>query len=1119
MKDERQKIEEAIALQETLRGKVDDGIIEATIATLRDKLAELDLRGDLPELQRKQATILFADIVGSTDIAQHIDPEDYQDIFTNALKRIAEPIFEHGGRVIRFMGDGFLATFGIPHAHENDPERAIRAGLEALDISQKIAPELSKRWGIPSFEIRIGINTDMVAISGSSEAEYTLMGSAVHLAARLEAHAPPGGLLISHNTFRHVRGIFRIQELDPVMFKGFDKPVKLYLVLETKPRAFHVQSRGVEGVETHMVGREAEINYLRDAYQMAIEAGEGQIITITGEAGIGKSRLLYEFQNWLELQSTVMRFFQGRASQETQLIPYSLFRDVFSFHYQIQDSDPLEIVHQKIEAGFGEIIGIDDNGKMRSNIIGQLLGFDFHESPYLVGVLEKPKQLHDRAIKYITEFFQSLCRHVPGVIFFEDIHWADDKSLELISIISQSISNQHLLIICLARSQLFDRRPHWGEGLAYHNRIDLHTLNKRESRKLVSEILQKVEHVPVALQELVISWAEGNPFFIEELIKMLIENKVIAKGPESWYVLPEELVHISVPATLTGVLQARLDSLPSKERTVLDLAAVIGRTFWDKAIQYLQLSSNSQDGADLEVEIDEILSNLREREFIFRREEATFSDTHEYIFKHALLHEVAYENITKRERRTHHKFIAEWLKQMGESTGRREEFASQIADHYLEAKEPSAAAEWLFLAGQRSMNQDAMNEALNYFSKALELLPSDDIENRWGIYLQRDEVLGILGDKDARLAEDENLVKIAEASGDDIKIAEAYFRKGGYLNTLGQFQKSMKACRKAVEAARQAGNRTLEIKALSVLIFDHNNLGEIEKAFELADYALEMVDEHLDDKTLAITLGNLATIYTNQDIQKAIQLNERSVELCRRLGNHYLMASSLLNIGYSYTIAGHAEQGVKALKQALELNETIGSPRSTIYNQLNLGLAYYRLGDQESARGILVQAATALTELEDPFANAACHTYFGLILEHAQNPEEAREYYEKAAGIYNQIGALGFAQDAVAGKARTELAMQNTTEAQQLADEVWNYLSQNGPEGMEFPILAYLTCARSFQAVQSDEKLIASIKGGYDELIKRAHKFNDPDWRRTYLEAVPEHRAMLELWTNNRKYL
>jgi tetratricopeptide (TPR) repeat protein len=940
------------------------------------------------------------------------------------------------------------------------------------------------------------------------------MGSAVHLAARLEAQAPPGGLLISHDTFRHVRGVFVAQELELVRLKGFDEPINIYQILETKPRAFRVQSRGVEGIETRMVGREAEIIYLEDAYHMAIEGGEGQIITITGEAGIGKSRLLYEFQNWLELQPIDMRFFQGRASQETQYIPYSLIRDVFSFRYQIQDSDPLELVHQKIEAGFGEFIGMDDTGTIRSHIIGQFLGFDFDESPHLVGILENPKQLHDRASAYLTQYFQALCRHEPAVIFLEDIHWADDKSLELINIISQSISTQRLLIICLTRPQLFDHRPHWGEGLAYHQRIELQALNKRESRKLVGEILQKVEQAPVALRELVVSWAEGNPFFIEELIKMLIENKVIAKGPESWYVLPEELAQMSVPATLTGVLQARLDRLPEKERIVLDLAAVIGRTFWDKAVQYLQLASSPPGDADLELEIDEILSNLRERELIFRREEATFIDTHEYIFKHALLHEVAYENVTKRERRSHHKFTAEWLKKKADSTGRREEFATQIADHYLDANEDSSAADWFYLAGQRAMTQDAMSEARSNFTKALDLIPSDDIERRWGILLKRDEVLGILGDKDARLTEDENLVKIAEASEDANKVAEAFYRKGGYLQTLGQFNESVIACRKAVEAARRSGNRKLELKALSLVILDHKNLGEIDTALETADYILEMADEHLDDKTLAITLVNLATIYTNQDIQKAIQLFERSVEVCNRMGNHYYMARVLLNIGYSYTMAGHAEQGVKALKQALDLNETIGSLSSTVYNQLNLGLAYYRLGDLESALDILVEAASAIMDLEDPFADAACHVYSGLVVEQSQKPAKAKAHYEKAAQTYKRIGALGFAQDAIAGLARTELSMQNYKEAHQLASEVWDYLTQNGPKGMEFPILAYLTCARTFQAVQSEEQSNASIKGGHDELIKRANKFSGQDWRKTYLQAVPEHSAMLEMWKN-----
>lgn len=1112
---DRQKLEAAIALQESLRGKVDDAIIDAAITTLREKLASLDINLEFPELQRKQVTIFFADIVNSTHITQHLDPEDTQEIIGNALQKMAQPIGEHGGKVIRFMGDGFLAIFGIPHAHELDPEQAIRAGLGVLETTKRFAIEIERQWNITDFNVRIGINTGLVAVSSSTNEEYTLMGSAVNLAARLETHAPPGGMLISHDTYRHVRGVFDLEALEPVMLKGFDDPILSYRVLRARPRTFRVPSRGVEAVETRMVGRQSELKFLQDAFQSMIEDREGGIITISGEAGLGKSRLLNEFQNWIEFQEDIL-LFQGRALQEKQQTPFALLHDVFSFRFQIQDSDPLDTVHQKIESGFGEASEMEESGRMRAHFIGHLLGFDFTNSPYLSGVLGNPQQLHGQAIAYLKEYFLELMQQLPVMVFLEDLHWADDNSIQLINHLSPLTSTNPWLIICLSRPMLYTTRPHWGEGLDYHHKLELQALNKKESRSLVAEILQKVDQVPVALRELVVSWAEGNPFYIEELIKMMIENGVIVTGQENWQVIPEKLAQVNVPATLTGVLQARLDSLPDEERMSLRLAAVIGRVFWEEAVNYLHNKLDLHDAAAWKFKVDDVLASLRAHELIFRREGSTFADTNEYIFKHSLLRDVAYESIPKRERRVYHKLSANWLSEITSRTGRLDENAAQIADHYILANESVSAVEWLLRAGMRAKAQDAMREARSYLTRALDLLPADETDRRWQILVDRDEILGILGDREARLAEDDNLVSIAEASGEVDKLAVAYYRKGYFLHTLGQFKDSMQACEKAIEAARQTGNRKLEILALGIIMINHSSLGEIPAATEKADLIMALADEQSDEKILVTTFMNLAGVYMKEDIQKAIQLFERSVEISDRLGNHYFKASGLLNIGYSYTMAGQADRGISALIQALEINKSIGNPRNTIYSLLNLGLAYFRRADYQAALDTLAQAAAGITDVQDPLADAACHVYCGLVYEHMEKLDDARQNYQGAAEAYSQMGAVSYAQDAAAGIARTALAMHDVDEAKHAAVEIWDYLSSKSAEGMEFPIMAYLTCVQIFQAAKDKRRMLAAIKSGYDELIKQAEKFGDEQWRNTYLQAISEHKVMLEIWMNNK---
>jgi class 3 adenylate cyclase len=246
MMDERQRLEQAIAAQESLRSTLGDEVVDETVSTLREKLAHLETPSESLAQQRKLVTILYADIVGSTNIVRHLDPEDTLEIMDGSLKRLAAPVEEHGGHVARYMGDGFKAVFGMPKAHENDPEMAIRAGLGIIEMAQELGGELDKQWGVDDFQVRVGINTGLAALGGMTEAEDTVMGSTVNLTKRVESAAPPGGLLITHNTYRHVRGVFDVEPREPIEAKGFDEPVPVYIVLRVKPRAFRVQTRGVE---------------------------------------------------------------------------------------------------------------------------------------------------------------------------------------------------------------------------------------------------------------------------------------------------------------------------------------------------------------------------------------------------------------------------------------------------------------------------------------------------------------------------------------------------------------------------------------------------------------------------------------------------------------------------------------------------------------------------------------------------------------------------------------------------------------------------------------------------------------------------------------------------------
>ncbi|MGB7097117.1 MAG: adenylate/guanylate cyclase domain-containing protein, partial [Anaerolineales bacterium] len=385
--NELERLSQAIEHLETQRMVLGDQVVDTAMIPLQEKIAEIETQGGFPEQQRKQVTILFTDIVASTRVASHLDPEDTRDIIDGTLQRLAQPIAQHRGHVTRFTGDGFKAVFGTPQAYEDDPEQAVHAGLAILDTTQELAKELHAEWGIQDFQVRVGINTGLVAVGGATEAEDTVMGSTVNLAKRIEDQAPPNGLLISHDTYRHIRGIFNIRPLEPITAKGFDQPIPVYQVLNAKERSFRIYTRWVEGIETRMVGREGEFKHLKTARKNLISSGKGEMITISGEAGIGKSRLLFEFRNWEETLQDFVRVFLGRGRQDIQNQPYAMWRDLFAHRFEIFDSDSNETVIQKLEGGFGEIFGIGEPGRMRAHFIGQLLGFDCSQCAALKGVL------------------------------------------------------------------------------------------------------------------------------------------------------------------------------------------------------------------------------------------------------------------------------------------------------------------------------------------------------------------------------------------------------------------------------------------------------------------------------------------------------------------------------------------------------------------------------------------------------------------------------------------------------------------------------------------------------------------------------------------------------------
>jgi len=614
MEESIEQIESAIAALEAQRALIGDPAFDMAVALLQEKLAERRQR-QVAKQQLKTITVMFMDVVGSTQLSERLDPEDVHAVMNTALERLTAVVGAHNGRVLQYAGDSLLAVFGADQALEDDAERAVRAGLAMLAEAAHLAADFNGRYDLRGFSLRVGIHTGPVLLGGGIDAEGTIRGVSVNIAARMEQTAPVGALRISHETYRHVRGVFDVEPQAPIEIKGITGPVRSYLVTRAKPRAFRMANRGLEGIETQMVGRDAELARVGDAFLGAREDKALRQVTIVGEPGIGKSRLGLEFTHWLELRRESVRFFQGRPQPYGNNIPYGLLRDLLAWRFEILESDSQSVAQGKLATGLGAVLG--DRSAEYTALIGALIGFDYSADVHVAAIASEARQIRDRAFHAIASYFRALHRDsgTPIVILLDDLHWADEGSLDFVNHLVLHCGDVPLFLLCLTRATLFERRPLWGSGRSQHLRIDLEPLSKRGTRELIEALLRRLDTVPTALRDLLATSAEGNPYFVEELIGMLIDDGGIDTTSEPWRVSADKLLDVRVPSTLAGVLQARIDSLPPAEKAALQHASVIGHVFWDEALQSIAPAATAA------------LDGLTRRELTYGRETSAFEGT------------------------------------------------------------------------------------------------------------------------------------------------------------------------------------------------------------------------------------------------------------------------------------------------------------------------------------------------------------------------------------------------------------------------------------------------------------------------------------------------------------
>jgi class 3 adenylate cyclase/tetratricopeptide (TPR) repeat protein len=714
---ERERLERAIASLEAQRVELGDDVVDAALTPLRERLVRLHPpeHGGMPDSagERRVVTVLFCDVAGSTALAEQMDPEEWTMVMNDAFEFLTEPVARYGGTVARLLGDAVLALFGAPEAHEDDPQRAVAAGLAILEDIAPYRQSLQRDRGL-DFNLRIGINTGLVVVGevGSKVyGEYTAMGDTVNLAARMEQTARPGTVQITENTYKLVAPLYACRPLGGLAVKGKREPVPAYQVLGRKEKPGQLRGLTAHGIQSPLVGRDREVEIIKGAMARLLE-GEGSIISIVGEAGVGKSRLLAEIRQ--AYQAERLRWLEGHALSYGRTISYWPLQEILWEYAGITEDDGELEAWRKLESGVKVLFSEDTAFPGETEAI----------LPYLASMLslevrgeyaDRIRNLDGEAMGrrlYVAarRFFKRLALERPLVLVVEDWHWVDESSAKLIEHLLPLVEQVPLVIVGVSRPRQETQCAPLSELTAgrYPGRtaeLRLARLSEGESRRLIANLLA-IEELPPSVRVMIVSKSDGNPFFVEEIIRALIDAGAVARNPVSgqWRATGH-IETITLPDTLQGIIVARVDRLDEAVKQVLRAAAVIGRAFLYRVLDTVR---------DGDRDLERHLTELQAVELILEKQRLPEL---EYIFKHALVQEATYGSILLGERRSLHVLVAQAIEALFED--RLEEFYGLLAYHYARAEAWENAQEYLFRAADQDGRMAADAEALAHYRQAL----------------------------------------------------------------------------------------------------------------------------------------------------------------------------------------------------------------------------------------------------------------------------------------------------------------------------------------------------------------------------------------------------------------
>ena len=1003
---------------------------------------------DRIEGERKQVTVMFCDMEGFTPLSERLGAEEAYSIIDQVYEILIHKVHDYEGTVNEMTGDGIVALFGAPIALEDAPQRAIRSSLaihrEMARFSLRIKQE---RKGILSLRMRVGIHTGPVVVGtlgNDLRVEFKAVGDTVNLASRMQELAEPGTTYVTGETFRMTEGLFRFEALGEKAVKGREEPVKVYRAIAPSTRRTRFDVSAERGL-TPFVGRERELELLLDGFERS-KTGRGQAFSIVSEAGVGKSRILYELRK--AVASEDVTFLEARCLSYSRGEAYHLHRDALKANFDIQEGDGDFEITEKVKRGLKRM-EVDE-----ASTLPYLLELLAVKESGIDKIPMSPEVRKQRIIESIKGIVLKGSEIRPLILAYEDLHWVDKSSEEVLKYVLESIPGARILLIFTYRPEFVHT---WG-AKSYHSQVTLNRLSNRESLMMLSHLLG-TEALDKELEEFILEKTEGVPFFIEELIKSLKDLKVIEREGNR-YRITKDIKEVIIPATVHDVIMARVDSLPEGTKGLLQTASVIGReSSFDLIKKVTGLT---------EQELLSHLSVLKDSELLYERGIYPQST---YMFKHALTQEVAYNSLLLKRRKKIHEEIGGAIE--APYPDRLEEHYELLAYHYARSANTDKAVQYLDLANRKAIKVHAMEEAKAYFDEAMEfldILPETEENRQWRISLLVNQVtvFQLL----VKYQEYYDLLTryepTARGSGNSALLAAFYVRMGHCEYSFGQFDQSIQTLTKAAELAEASGNfeeagyayerlewshfmrgdydqvLTLKEEALSKMEQRFNlrwyvfalsaasracsNLGRWDEAVEEGQKAMMAAEEFSDNSLISYAARTMAIAYTSKgDLDRALEYGELAVQKAPTPADK---AWSQGTLAWALFRAEEPRRGIELLTDVLPIFRVGRFMPTEIPHMCYLGEGYWLAGEEKKAKQTLEEVLEIASRCGASYFAGFAQRLLGKTLLKT-NPGQAAAYFEKSIAIFREIKTENELALAYAGYGRLHKQQGNIAQARE----------------------------------------------------------------------------------------